>query len=45
MRKKFFINPSKTRGIKIDLSDIPDLGPPLIILASLSENYIVLLCK
>ncbi len=37
-KKKFFINPSKTRGIKIDLSDIPDLGPPLIILASLSEG-------
>ncbi len=33
------IEPSKTYGVTIDLSQIPDLGPILMVLAGLSEGY------
>ena len=33
-----FVYPSKTKGITIDLKDIPDLGPILMVLSSLSEG-------
>jgi len=36
--KQFIVYPSKTKGIEIDLNDIPDLGPILMILAALSEG-------
>lgn len=34
----FVCSPRQTKGIDIDLEDIPDLGPILMILASLSEG-------
>lgn len=33
--------PSETKGITIDLKDIPDLGPILMILAALSEGHTI----
>lgn len=35
-KKAYIINPSKTKGITIDLSQIPDLGPILMVLAAVS---------
>ncbi len=32
------VHPSHTKGTDIDLADIPDLGPPLMLLAALSEG-------
>lgn len=32
------VSPTQTKGIEIDLSDIPDLGPILMVLAALSEG-------
>ena len=36
--KQYTVYPSKTKGVEIDLNDIPDLGPILMILAALSEG-------
>ena len=38
MSNRYVTHPSKTYGSTIDLSDIPDLGPILMILAALSEG-------
>jgi 3-phosphoshikimate 1-carboxyvinyltransferase len=35
---RYVISPSKTHGMTIDLADIPDLGPILMVLAALSEG-------
>ncbi len=37
----FVVKPRRTRGITIDLKDIPDLGPALMVLAALSEGTTV----
>ena len=37
-KKAYIASPSVTKGITIDLTDIPDLGPILMVLASLSEG-------
>lgn len=38
INNQFIVYPSSTNGIEIDLSDIPDLGPILMILAALSKG-------
>ncbi len=37
-KNQFTVHPSQTIGIEIDLNDIPDLGPILMVLASLSKG-------
>lgn len=38
IQKSYQVFPSQTKGIPVDLSQIPDLGPILMILAGLSEG-------
>ena len=38
IENKYVINPSYTKGMTIDLSQIPDLGPILMVLAALTEG-------
>ncbi|PKK89084.1 MAG: 3-phosphoshikimate 1-carboxyvinyltransferase, partial [Tenericutes bacterium HGW-Tenericutes-7] len=38
LKRVYKVKPSTTYGLTIDLSQIPDLGPILMILAALSEN-------
>lgn len=38
LKRFYLVNPSKTVGVTIDLTHIPDLGPILMVLASLSQK-------